>query len=84
VEYLSTFEIPGAAKSSKVAVELFQAATTYDMPNLQEKIVSMMLQRKDDWFDVNATLMLFLFIRKMKWAIYIKELRAKIGQVLKS
>ncbi|CAL8131967.1 unnamed protein product [Orchesella dallaii] len=84
LEFIYTFEISQAGKCSKVAVELFVAANKYEMYNLQEKVTKMLLKRRNEWFDVTATVELFLFVRKLGRTSTNDELKSKIGQVLKS
>ncbi|ODM96414.1 BTB/POZ domain-containing protein [Orchesella cincta] len=84
LEYLYTFQISLAVKSSKVTVELFIAANKYEIQPLQDKLAKMILERRNAWFDITATLDLFLFIRKLGRTNVLDEVKGKIGQVLKS
>ncbi|ODM90024.1 BTB/POZ domain-containing protein [Orchesella cincta] len=84
LEYLYTFQISLAVKSSKVTVELFIAANKYEIQPLQDKLAKMILERRNAWFDITATLDLFLFIRKLGRTNILDEVKGKIGQVLKS
>ncbi|CAL8085337.1 unnamed protein product [Orchesella dallaii] len=66
LEYIYTWEITEAVRSSKVAVELFQVAHKYDIKQLEEKLARMILQRGNKWFQVDATIDLFRFARKIE------------------
>jgi len=81
LEFIYSMKLTEPFNCSMVAVELFHMAHKYDICLLEEKLAEMLPQRATKWYNVNAAVDLFRFVRNVdKYG----SLKKKMIQVLKT
>lgn len=66
LEYLYYFSISKPAENCGVAVELFKAGHKYDVERLEKQMSELLLAKEESWFDLEHTVTLFRFLKKLE------------------
>ncbi|ODM86561.1 BTB/POZ domain-containing protein [Orchesella cincta] len=83
LDYMFTLSFWPAIKSSRLAVKLFQAAHHYQIQHLEDKLVEMLLERRNSWFEADAAFELFQTASRIELHSSA-ELKKKAVEILKS
>lgn len=83
LEFIYCRDMTRIKRDSKIALELMRVAIKYGIEPLKISLVSLFMMKKDEWFDLDESLYLHLFLGKNKSKGMV-EVKQKIREIIRS